>query len=61
MGKNADTIKMGGNRHDCGPNVLKKISKNAPEFDPGIFIKKQPDNHTFIEGFEESLKNMNFK
>ncbi|WP_313183222.1 hypothetical protein [Lacrimispora sp.] len=61
MGKNADTIKMGGNRQDCGPSVLKKVSKNEPEFDPGVFIKTKPDNSTFINGFEASLKSMNFK
>lgn len=61
MGKNADTIKMGGNRYDCGPTVLKKVIKNTTEFDSSIFIKRKPDNHTFVDGFEDSLKNMNFK
>lgn len=59
--KNADTIKIGGNQHDCGPKMLKKagLDKNKGKIDS--FIKRDTDSESLIDGFETALKKISFK
>lgn len=60
MGKNADTIKMGGNRLDCGSNVIKQTELNKTNIDTNVFIKSETEEE-FLDGFEELRKNVTFR
>ena len=61
MGKNADTIKMGGNRFDCGPSVIKQTDIQQEKLDMKLFIKSDEEEKTFLNGFEEVRKKITFQ
>lgn len=61
MGKNADTIKMGGNRFDCGPTVIKQTNSQQEKLDMKLFIKDDTEEEPFLNGFEEVRKKLTFQ
>jgi len=61
MSKNADTIALGGNRFDCGPKVMKKTGLDKVKMNTDLFIKTEDSADTYMEGFETSLKEMDFR
>lgn len=61
MGKNADTIKMGGNRFDCGPTIIKQMNFQQEKLDMTLFIKDDTKEEPFLNGFEEARKKLTFQ